>query len=78
MVIKNKAFRFQKQQMIRHCTNIDTKIFRPNVISRRISAQSGAFTVHKFIENNSPLRHGVARLDTNRDFKELGRNKAEF
>ena len=29
-------------------SNKITKIFRPRVISRRISAQSGAFTVHKF------------------------------
>jgi len=50
-------------------SNKDTKIFRPNVISRRISAQSGVFTVHKFIDNNPSLKHDVVRFDTHRGFK---------
>ncbi len=32
-----------------------TKIFRPNVISRRISAQSGIFTVHHFRRDNTVI-----------------------
>jgi len=49
--------------------NKDTKIFRPNIISRRISAQSGVFTVHKFIENNPSLKHDVVRFDAHSGFK---------
>ncbi len=33
-----------------------TKIFRPNVVSRRISAQSGVFTVHKIIDDIKMIR----------------------
>jgi hypothetical protein len=33
-----------------------TKIFRSTVVSRRISAQSGVFTVHKIMQNNSMIR----------------------
>ncbi len=50
--------------------NSNTKIFRPNVISRRISAQSGVFTAHKIIidkhdENNNKF----VKFDTHREFK---------
>ena len=51
-------------------SNNDTKIFRPNVISRRISAQSGVFTVHKYIDNNPTLEHDVVRFDAHRGFKD--------
>lgn len=44
-------------------SNKITKIFRPRVISRRISAQSGAFTVHKFNANGH-----VIRLETHGQF----------
>ncbi len=50
--------------------NNDTKIFRPNVITRRISAQSGIFTIHKFIENNPSIKHGVVQFNTHRGFKD--------
>lgn len=33
-----------------------TKIFRPTVISRRISAQSGVFTVHKINDNGKMIK----------------------
>jgi len=51
-------------------SNNDTKIFRPNVIARRISAQSGIFTVHKFIENNPSIKHGVVQFNTHRGFRD--------
>jgi hypothetical protein len=47
-----------------------TKIFRSTVITRRISAQSGVFTVHKILEddrmirfeNNAKFRHKLSNL----------------
>ena len=33
-----------------------TKVFRPTVISRRISAQSGVFTVHKILDDNRIIK----------------------
>ena len=41
-----------------------TKIFRSNVISRRISAQSGVFTVHKIMKDNR-----LIRFESNKNFK---------
>jgi len=37
-------------------SNKITKIFRPKVISRRISAQAGAFTVHKINKNGRVVK----------------------
>lgn len=51
-------------------SNKDTKIFRPNIISRRISAQSGVFTVHKFVQDKPNLKHDVVRFDTHKGFKD--------
>jgi len=42
-----------------------TKIFRSRVISKRISAQSGAFTVHKINDDNK-----IVSFETHREFKE--------
>jgi len=44
-------------------SNKITKVFRPRVVSRRISAQGGAFTVHKF---NASGR--VIQLETHKQF----------
>lgn len=44
--------------------NKTTRIFRSSVISRRISAQAGAFTVHKIVKGNK-----VIKLETNAEFK---------
>lgn len=44
-------------------SNKITKIFRPRVVSRRISAQAGAFTVHKFNDSGN-----VIRLETHKIF----------
>ncbi len=44
-------------------TNKITKIYRPKVVSRRISAQSGAFTVHKINEEGKMIK-----LETNKRF----------
>ena len=44
-------------------SNRQTKLFRPRVISRRISAQAGAFTVHKFNKNEK-----VIGLETHRGY----------
>ncbi len=44
-------------------SNKITKIFRPKIISRRISAQLGAFTVHKINDGGR-----VIKLETNRKF----------
>lgn len=44
-------------------SNRITKIFRPKIISRRISAQSGVFTVHKINDGGR-----VIRFETNRKF----------
>lgn len=44
-------------------SNKITKIFRPRVVSRRISAQAGAFTVHKFNGDGH-----VIRLETHKQF----------
>jgi len=44
-------------------SNKITKIFRPKIISRRISAQLGAFTVHKINDGGK-----VIRLEKNRKF----------
>lgn len=44
-------------------SNKITKIFRSSVVTRRISAQAGVFTVHKINEENK-----VIRFETNRRF----------
>ena len=41
-----------------------TKIFRSTVVSRRISAQAGLFTVHKINENDNMIK-----FETNKEFK---------
>ena len=41
-----------------------TRIFRSAVVSRRISAQSGVFTVHKIMEDNR-----LIRFENNRNYK---------
>lgn len=46
-------------------SNGNTKIFRPKIISRRISAQLGVFTVHKII-----LDCLVFKFETNKNFKD--------
>jgi hypothetical protein len=51
-------------------SNKNTRIFRPNIISQRISAQSGVFTVHKFISNNPSLKHDVVQFNTHKGFKD--------
>ena len=51
-------------------SNENTKIFRPNIISQRISAQNGVFTVHKFIENTPIIKHDVVQFNTHRGFKD--------
>ena len=40
-----------------------TKIFRPKIVSRRISAQAGAFTVHKINENGR-----IVKFETHKKF----------
>ncbi len=45
-------------------SNKITKIFRSNVVSRRISAQSGVFTVHKINENGK-----MVRFETHAEYK---------
>ncbi|MCW3126941.1 MAG: hypothetical protein JWO03_2599 [Bacteroidetes bacterium] len=44
-------------------SNKITKIFRPSVVTRRISAQAGVFTVHKINANNQ-----IIRFETHKDF----------
>jgi len=44
-------------------SNKITKIFRPKIISKRISAQSGVFTVHKIIDGGRMIS-----LETNRKY----------
>jgi hypothetical protein len=68
-ILKTKPSDFKNKNDLPF-TNNDTKIFRPNVISRRISAQSGAFTVHEFIKNNPTPEDAVVMLDTHSDFKD--------
>ncbi len=46
-------------------SNKITKIFRSSVVTRRISAQAGLFTVHKINQNGKMIR-----LETNRTFKD--------
>ncbi len=46
-------------------SNKNTKIFRPKVISKRISAQAGLFTVHKIKKNEK-----VAKFENHKDFRE--------
>ena len=41
-----------------------TKIFRSTVITRRISSQSGVFTIHKIMEDDS-----IVKFETHKDFK---------
>lgn len=41
-----------------------TKIFRSNIVSRRISAQSGVFTVHKIMKTGK-----LIRFENNKNFK---------
>lgn len=50
-------------EKIKPLSNKITKIFRSSVISRRISAQSGVFTVHKINENGKMIK-----FETNNDF----------
>ncbi len=45
-------------------SNRKTKVFRPSVITRRISSQSGLFTVHKFNSGGT-----VVRLENHKDYK---------
>ena len=45
-------------------SNRVTKIFRPKIISRRISAQAGAFTVHKINDGGR-----IIRFETHKKFK---------
>ena len=45
-------------------SNKITKIFRSSVVSRRISAQAGVFTIHKINENDK-----VVKFETHADFK---------
>lgn len=45
-------------------SNKITKIFRPKIISRRISAQAGIFTVHRIIESGQ-----VIRFETHASFR---------
>ena len=45
-------------------SNKVTKIFRPKIMSRRISAQAGAFTVHRINEGGH-----IIRLETHKTFK---------
>lgn len=49
-------------------SNRITKIFRSRVISKRISAQSGAFTVHKI--NSKDRRERIVKFETHKIFKE--------
>ncbi|MCL2097710.1 MAG: FRG domain-containing protein [Bacteroidales bacterium] len=44
--------------------NSITKIFRSAVVSRRISAQAGVFTVHKILKENQ-----MVRFETNKNYK---------
>jgi hypothetical protein len=45
-------------------SNKITKIFRSSVVSRRISAQAGVFTIHKINEGDK-----IVRFETHADFK---------
>lgn len=45
-------------------SNKITKIFRSSVVSRRISAQAGVFTIHKINENDK-----ILKFETHADFK---------
>lgn len=56
-----KDFRTDKIDPLK---NKVTKIFRPRVISRRISAQGGVFTVHMINDNGR-----MYRFETNRSFQ---------
>lgn len=47
-------------------SNKITKIFRSSVISRRISAQAGVFTIHKISDNNK-----IVKFETHASFKSL-------
>jgi hypothetical protein len=44
--------------------NTKTKIFRPKVVSRRISAQAGAFTVHHINKSGE-----IVKFESHRDYK---------
>lgn len=46
-------------------SNKITKVFRSTVVSRRISAQAGLFTVHKINEDGKMIK-----FETNREFKD--------
>lgn len=57
-----------------------TKVFKSSIISKRISAQSGVFTVHKILEDNKIMRfenHGIFKKALNKiyikgkDFAEI-------
>ncbi|MBO9675126.1 FRG domain-containing protein [uncultured Pedobacter sp.] len=43
-----------------------TKIFRSSVISRRISAQSGVFTIHKILKNDKMVKFEVNKTYKNK------------
>ena len=45
-------------------SNKVTKVFRPRVVSKRISAQSGAFTVHKINDGGK-----IVKFETHKQFK---------
>jgi hypothetical protein len=45
-------FLFRGQRRDNPLSNSLTKIFRPNFISRRISAQDGLFTIHKIVKGD--------------------------
>lgn len=47
-------------------SNKITKIFRPKIVSRRISAQAGAFTVHKINDGGKP--GNVVKFERHRRF----------
>jgi len=47
-------------------SNRMTKIFKPRVISKRISAQSGVFTVHKI----NSARKNIVQFETHKEFKD--------
>ncbi|MFQ2048174.1 FRG domain-containing protein [Aeromonas veronii] len=49
-------------------SNKITKIFRSRVVSRRISAQAGAFTVHK-INNDKNKNNQIVKFETHAQFK---------
>jgi hypothetical protein len=65
-------FNVPQEDIIDSTKNLDpfkglrTKVFRPNHISRRISVQSGWFTVHKFVDEKKfiPLEQNRQYIET--------------